>query len=222
MKITTRFFSSALLLMTFGAGTAAFAQQPQGGSVPAAVKTASAIMQPSLDTLGQTIGTLRPEKWKASGAVRDEASSNIVSIRQDLETILPPLLASADGAPASVAQVLPAYRNIEALYDVVLRVAEAGRLAAPGNQAAALEEARSGLEAARRALGESVQASALAQEQQIHNLQAAVRAIPPAPAPVVCPAPAPAKKRTVRKKVVKKTAPAAVPVQAPANAQPSH
>ena len=205
--------------MTFGAVSAALAQQPPAATVPAATKTASTIMQPSLDTLGQTIGTLRPEKWKASGAVRDEAASNIDSIRQDLETMLPPLLVAADGAPGSVAQVLPAYRNIEALYDVVLRVAEAGRLAAPGDQAAALEEARSSLEAARRALGESVQASALAQEQQIHNLQAAVRAIPPTPVPVACPAPAPAKKRTVRKKVTR-TAP--VPVQAPANAQPSH
>ncbi len=211
--------------MAFGAASAAFAQQPSAGPVPAAAqsgKTTSAIMQPSLNALGQTIGTLRPEKWKASGAVRDEAAANIVSIRQDLETILPPLLASADGAPGSVAQVLPAYRNIEALYDVLLRVAEVGRLSAPNDQAAALEEARSSLEGARRALGESVQTSALAQEQQVHNLQAAVRAIPPAPAPVACPAPAPVKKHKARKKVVKKAAPTSTPAPAPANAQPAH
>jgi hypothetical protein len=213
-----RFLASTLFLMTFGAASAALAQQPAASPVPATAKTASAIMQPSLDTLGQTIGTLRPDKWKAAGSVREEAAANIVSIHQDLETILPPLLVAADGAPGSVAQVLPAYRNIEALYDVLLRVSEAGRLAAPGDQAAALEAARSSLEGARRTLGESVQASALTQEQQMHNLQAAVRAIPPAPTAIACPAPAPAKKRTARKKVVKKPAPA----PAPANAQPSH
>lgn len=171
------------------------------------------MLQPALDTLRQTLGVLRPDKWKTSGAVREEADANISSIRNDLETMLPPLLAAADGAPDSVARVLPAYRNVEALYDVLLRVAEAGRLSAPSQQSAALEEARGSLEDGRRALGDHLQAAALGQEQQVHNLQAAVRAIPPAPAPVVCPPPAPVKKRKPRPRPAKK------PAQAPPNSQ---
>lgn len=166
------------------------------------------MVQPALDNLQQTLGTLRPDKWKASGVVREEAAANISSIGHDLQATLPSLLAAADGAPDSVAQLLPAYRNIEALYDVLLRVAEAGNLSAPGEQSAALEQARARLEEGRRALGERLQTAAVAQEQQVHNLQAAVRAIPPAPAPVVCPPPPPVKKRSHRRTPAKKPAPA--------------
>ncbi|MEO6911790.1 MAG: hypothetical protein ABI158_12795 [Edaphobacter sp.] len=198
-------------------GTYASAQTP-AGSLPGAASaqapaTPSAMLQPGLDKLQQALGVLRTDKWKTSGAEREEANTNIASIRNDLETVLPSLLTAADGAPGSVAQVLPAYRNVEALYDVLLRVSEAGRLSAPSQQSAALEEARASLEDGRRALGESLQAAALKQEQQVHTLQAAIRAVPPAPAPVACPPPPPVKKHRPRKKVVKKPAPA------PANSQ---
>lgn len=205
-----RLLSPALLVVIFcGSCAACAAQQAAVAPQAAAARVApvpSAIMQPALDLLDQAIGTLRPDKWKASDAVRDDAAANISSIRRDLDATLPQLLATADGAPASVTQVLPAYRNIEALYDVVLRVAEAGRLSAPGDQRSALEEARGKLESARRALGDRIQAAALAREQQVHSLQAALRAIPPAPAPAVCPTPAPVKKRKARRKTTKKPA----------------
>lgn len=205
-----RLLSPALLIAIFcGSCAACAAQQPAVAPQAAAAgvqPAPSAIMRPALDLLDQAIGTLRPDKWKASDAVRDDAAANISSIRRDLDATLPQLLATADGAPASVTQVLPAYRNIEALYDVLLRVAEAGRLSAPGDQRSALEEARGKLESARRALGDRIQAAALAREQQVHSLQAAVRAIPPAPAPAVCPPPAPVKKRRARRKTTKKPA----------------
>lgn len=213
-----RLVSSALILAMSCASCAA-QQSAVAPQAAARVQPApSAIMQPSLDMLAQTIGTLRPDKWKASDAVRDDAAANISSIRRDLDATLPQLLATADGASASVTQVLPAYRNIEALYDVLLRVAEAGRLSAPGDQKSALEEARAKLEAGRRAFGDRIQAAALAQEQQVHNLQATLRAIPPAPAPAVCPTPAPEKKRRVRRKTTKKPVPATAQPQSGAHA----
>lgn len=205
-----RLLSPALLVAILCGPCAAFAAQPPAvapQTAAARVQPApSAIMQPALDLLNQAIGTLHPDKWKASDSVRDDAAANISSIRRDLDTTLPQLLATADGAPGSVTQMLPAYRNIEALYDVLLRVAEAGRLSAPGDQRSALESAREKLESTRRALGDRIQAAALAREQQVYSLQAAVRAIPPAPAPAVCPPPAPVKKRKARRKTVKKPA----------------
>jgi hypothetical protein len=176
-------------------------------------------MQPALDMLQQTIRTLRPDKWKTSEAIRQETSANLDSIHRDLETPLPQLLAAADGAPVSVSRMLPAYRNIEALYDVLLRIAEVGNLTAPSPQSEALERARAALEDGRRAIGDRLTSAALAQDQQVRTLQAAVHAIPPAPVPVACPAPAPVKKHRTRKKAVKKPAPASV---APSGAPASH
>jgi hypothetical protein len=211
--------SSAFFLLASFAPCIALGQTPVSAPPPPA-KTPSAIMQPALDSLRQTLGTLRPDKWKASGAVREQAGANIGSIQRDLETTLPPLLATADRAPNSVAQVLPAYRNIEALYDVLLRVAEAGSLSAPSDQNAALENVRAALESGRRTLGDSLHDAALAQEKQISDLQAAARATPPAPAPVACPPPPSVKKRKPRKKTTKKPAPA--PASSPSPATASH
>ena len=215
-----RLLSPALLLVIFCGGHAALPAQTSTGTPPETMqpsKTPSAIMQPALDNLQQTLGMLRPDKWKISGAAREETAANISSIGQDLETTLPPLLTSADGAPGSVAQVLPAYRNIEALYDVLLRVTAAANLSAPGQQSAALDDARARLEEGRRALGERLQSAALVQEKQVHDLQAAVRAIPPpAPAPAACPPPPAVKKRKPRRK------PATRPVTPPANPNPQN
>lgn len=213
-----RHLPSTVILMTFLGSCVAFATQPPAAAAQPS-RTPSAIMQPSLGTLQQTLGTLRPDKWKTSGAAREEAAANISSIGHDLDTILPPLLAHADRVPSSVAQVLPAYRNIEALYDVVLRVSEIAGFSAPGDQSAGLEKARAKLEDARRALGEQLQSASLAQEQQVRSLQAALRAVPPPPAPVVCPSPAPVKRKRRRTPATK---PAPATTSQPSGAAASH
>ena len=221
MKVTAmRLLASALFLMLLGLPCTIFAQAPN--LPPASVQAAqspSATMQPALDDLQQVLGSLRPDKWKGPGEVREEASANIDSIHRDLQGTLPSLLATADAAPNSVAQILPAFRNIEALYDVLLRVTEAGNLFAPTDQRQALEQTRAKLEEARRSLGERVQTLAVTHEKQIHDLQTAVHTMASAPAPV-CPAPPPpVKKRSTRRKPAKKQAQAP---EASKGATPSH
>lgn|GEM_PF-1334290 len=198
-----------LLLMVFcWLGGTVEAQQPPPGGVSTTHPMAqpSAVMQPSLNAVGEALGVLRPEKWKAPSSVRQEAAANIESIRRDLEVTLPPLLAAADEDPSSLAHALPAYRNIEALYDVLLRVTEAGRLSAPRDQAVTLQRALAGLEGGRRAFAEQMQSAAVAHDQQLRSLEAAARAAPrtvvatPAPCP---PAPHTKKRRTTSKTVRK-------------------
>lgn len=207
----THLIAAALLLMTVcGRGMAQSAQTAASPAAGSQTTTASAIMKPSLDNLLQTLDDVRPEKWKASGAMRQETAANIDSIRRDLTNTLPPLLAAADRAPDSVAEVLPAYRNVEALYDVLLRVTETGRLSAPREQADALNQALTALETGRRALGERLQAAAVAREQRVHTLEAAAHAAAAAPKAVATPCTAPVTHathhRTRRKSTAKKPA----------------
>jgi hypothetical protein len=172
---------------------------------PAAAVTAplpSATLQPSLEVLKGALGATNVERWKASNAVRGEASANLRSIANDVTSTLPSLLAAADSAPNSAAKVLPAYRNTDALYDVLLRVDIAARLSAPADQSSALDQALQSLEDSRRALGDQLLQAALSQDSQVVKLQAALRAVPPpqpppAPvaAPVKCPT-TPVRKRT--------------------------
>jgi hypothetical protein len=187
--------------------------QPGNSSTPAPLP--SVALQSPIDVLKQALASTTPDKWKGSAPMRTEAVTNLSSIRRDIETTLPRLLTVADATPDSVSRLLPAYRNIEALYDVLLRVVTTARVAAPAEQISALEQAQARLEDARRDLGDWLQADADTGEKKMSNLQAALKAIPP-PAPplppVVCPAPTPAKK---------KAKPAAKPVATPLASQSS-
>jgi hypothetical protein len=218
--------SAGLVLAALVCGSAAAQQQPAGSmpanaptnpstpaspaaSTPAGFKTASALLEPGLDAVKDALATVRVDRWKAPGAVKDETDGNLNSIRRDVDTTLPGLLVIADAAPDSVTKVLPAYRNIEALYDVLLRVMASTRVFGPSQQAAALEQAMVNLDAGRLALGEQLQLAAAAQDKRAADLRAALKAAQSAPvvAPAPCPPPPPP---------VKKKRPATKPKPAPA------
>ena len=177
----------------------------------------SATMGPSIDVLKQALGTVNLEKWKASNAIKSEADGNLRSVQRDIESTLPPLLTAADAAPDSVTKTLPVFRNVDALYDVMLRLDAAGRLAAPKDQIGALDQALASLSDVRRTLGDQVQANAEAQDARINHLQASLKAVPPPapppPAPVAC-TPAPTKKKRATKPAAK-PAPSASTATAP-------
>jgi hypothetical protein len=174
-------------------------------------------MQPGIDAVKDALATLKVDKWKAAGSVKDETVTNLASIRRDVEGTLPGLLATADAAPDTVSKVFPAYRNVDALYDVVLRVSGVGRLAAPAQESNALAQALVSLDEGRRALAGRMQDGAVAGEKQVSDLQAALKAAPPvaAAAPVpACPTPAAPPKKTTKKPAAK---PAAKPATPPAS-----
>jgi hypothetical protein len=181
------------------------AQAPAAGS-----QSISGILQPALGSVHQTLQSLRTDKWK-KGSVRDEASVNIDSIQNDLRNNLPMLLQSADATPGSVSKLLPLSRHVDALYDVLLRVAEASRIAGPDDQAAQLQQALQGLSNARISLDNRMQGSAGALEKQVSDLRATVQqqaaqiAATPTPAALPC-VPPPAKKSAAKRKPAAKHA----------------
>jgi hypothetical protein len=208
----TQAIPTAILLFTLSA-TLASAQAPTSSAPPppssqateAAPPSAipSAVLRPALDSLQHALDLLRPDKWKAPATVTAESVSDIASIQRDLERTLPPILTSADAAPGSVPQLLPAYRNIEALYDVLVRVTQTSILAAPAPQSLALQQASTKLQQARRDFGDLLQSASQSQERQLHDAQAQLRTAqntPPPPAPVCPPPPPPVKKAKPRAK----------------------
>jgi len=180
----------------------------------AAGRPITGVVQPSLDTVHQTLGAVRLDKWK-KGTVRDEASVNIDAIQRDLRVNMPQLLQDADAAAGTVSKLLPVSRHLNALYDVLLRVTEASRVAGPDDQAAQLQQALLSLGNARLALDDRILGSAGAMEKQVVDLrstiqqQAAERAAMPAPVAVPC-VPPPVKKAVPKRK------PAAKPATKPA------
>jgi len=167
------------------------------GVAPSNSGRMGATLQPSIRLVKEALSSLNIDKWKASSAIKNEADGNLQSVQRDIDQTLPGLVMAADAAPDSAAKALPVFRNVDALYDVMLRLDAAGRLAAPKDQVGALDDALGSIADARRSLGDQLQANTEAQEQKMIRLQqAAARPAPPPPAPVTCtPAPAPVTKK---------------------------
>ena len=180
---------------------------------------ASELVQPALDALEKTVTAANLDKWKR-GTVRDEAAANVHRILNDLQSTLPDLLKQADAASGTMSKVLPVARNMDALYDVVLRVVDGARVAAPADQVDALIQAMNNLEKARLALADRQLELAAAQEKQIVDLQVALKTQPAPVCPVVAPVESKPAAPAAAKKAVKKK-PAAKPAVKPPTTPPA-
>jgi hypothetical protein len=141
-----------------------------------------------LDAVRGTLAGVRTDKWKR-GSVRDEAGTEIGSITTDMQVNLPPLVHDADAAPGMVSKQLALVRHVDALYDVLLRVVEAARISAPGDQAGALQQALETFGKARLGLYDAMLKAAMGEEKQVVDLRATVAK----QAAFKCPAPPPVK-----------------------------
>jgi hypothetical protein len=169
-------FPRRYVLLCSAAYTILFTASVFAQTAPAAPSPKpSEILHGALAQVSQTLDSLNISRWKAPGEVRSAAQQNADSIQRDLNSTLPGLLTQADAAPGSVAAVFPAYRNVDALYDVLLRVSQTASITAPQNEAADLASALDKLEAARTRLADSILANSKNTETQLVNLQTAVR-----------------------------------------------
>jgi len=185
-----------LTLLSLGACWPAFAQAakaPTPASAPAAAPPttfAMANLRPALANVQTAITGLSVAHWKASSETKATVQQDIASMQRDLNTTLPALMSQVDATPASGPAALSpsfaVFRNLDALYDVLLRVTETAALTGPASDAGSLEEARAGLEDGRAKLGVWLLQAIGAQDAQVARLQAPVA--PPAPAPPPAPA----------------------------------
>lgn len=169
---TVRIFAFLVSTGVFCAAQEAPATPP-GQKQPVAPVAATSLVQPSLDGVTNTLNSLKLEKWK-KGSVRDEAEQNVNSMLHDVQMNVPPLMAAADATPGSLSAAMPLVKHLDALYDVLLRVEEASRVAGPGEQVDALQQALAAFGTARFALDDELQRQAVAQEKQLRDLRVAV------------------------------------------------
>jgi hypothetical protein len=187
-----------------------------GAASGAAPVAASALIEPAVREMQETLSELNLEKWK-KGTVRDEAEENIHSLMGDVEAHVEPLLAAADSAPASLSKTIPLVKHMYAFYDVLLRVEEASRVSAPADQSSAIERSLRAVNQARQALDDQLALVAAIEEKQVGELQAQVKTLkspPPEAKPAVVEL-VPCKAAPARKKQAAKKPASAAPVAAP-------
>lgn len=210
--------AGVLILLTAACGSI-FAQTdlaPFADSAPAAPATPMAVgmqgLRPAMAQIGGALAGLRIDHWKGSSALRSSTRDDVASIQRDLTGTLPSLIVQAHASTLPSGPLAPAllvFRNVDALYDVLLRVSETASLIAPSEDAAKLEAARSSLESARRQLGDALVSSAGTQDLELAHLRAEAAAAPskpaaPPPTIVIDDGPAPAAARHKSKKPVAK------------------
>lgn len=166
----------ACIAVLLAACRISYAQQPTPAAAPQPTIPSSSIVQPAMTEVERSISALNISRWKAPGQVKSAAQQDTGSIQRDLSDTLPGLLSKADAAPTTVPPAFVVYRNIDALYDVLLRVSETASLAAPQGESDALFSSLNKLEAARSQLGDAILNASQQREDQVVKLEAAVRA----------------------------------------------
>jgi hypothetical protein len=215
--------SALLLAPELPAQPAATAQQPAVNSAQARNQAALALgnslqqVSISIAHLHRSLDVINVPKWKAPGDVRETTASDVESMQRDVSGTLPDLINAALADPSKVSPAFSVYRNVDALYDVLLRVSETAQLAGASRDAGVLEDQRASLENSRTQLGAALLASAQAQEAEIIRLRTAAVAAPPAPPAshtVIDDGPA-TKPKSTKKRTHK-------PATPPANSQPAN
>ena len=139
-----------------------------------APSTVSTTIRPALSQVAQTLNSLSIRKWKAPNPVREEAIANVAAIQHDLNGTLANLLQQADAAPTSIPAAFAVYRNVDALYDTLLRVVETADMAAPDPEANQLEATLKTLESARASLGDAILTGTQNEQGEVVRLRTAL------------------------------------------------
>ena len=145
----------------------------QGAMVSPAI---SESLRPALEQVGHSVGQIQIDHWKVSKGWKQQLQSDADSISGDLSHQLPGLLQQAQATPTLDAQ-LRLMQNVNALYDVLVRLTLAADLTEKKSDAALLDNALQQLEAARKAATTQLVAAAAEQDRQLTELRARVEAI---------------------------------------------
>jgi hypothetical protein len=129
-------------------------------------------LRPALANVQTAVANLGVAHWKVSAEIRSATQQDVTSMQRDLTTTLPGLMVQADASPAALSPAFAVFRNLDALYDVLLRVTETAALAGSGADAVNLEDVRAQLEDGRAKLGAWLLQSISAQDAQVVRLQA--------------------------------------------------
>jgi hypothetical protein len=151
----------------------------QTAQSPPPVTQAPIDLQPirsATDALRQTISSVNIGRWRASNDVKSISQDDLSSISNDLNSVLPGLLQTAQASPSSFKPFFEVYRNVNALYDVVLRVSQAALLTGASTDATSLQNVLNDLARARNDLSNSLAMASEQRDMELTQLRARVQA----------------------------------------------
>jgi hypothetical protein len=216
---------SLLCLIAALAPAMAGAQNANGaqtGAQPPVAYASVSELNGILEQLKQTTQSMqsdlqktRIEKWKTDSATKRQTLANVESIQRNLQSALPETIAQLNNSPEDLGASFKLYRNLVVLYDYFGQVVEAAEALGSKDESQNLANDLTGLETARRVLGERMQKLSASKEDELARLRVLVKKLsaapPPPPQKTVVddtePPKKPAKKKSTKPKPPATTAP---------------
>jgi hypothetical protein len=221
---------AAWLAPPMSAQDAASAADPQAPVAYASVSELNGILSPLQQTatnMQADLGKMRIEKWKTDATTKQQTLSNVESIQRNLQSALPDIVAQVNNAPEDLGASFKLYRELDALYDVFGSVVESAGAFGSKDEFQSLNNDMTGVETARRSLGERVEKLAVTKEGELTRLRAQIKTLsaapPPPPKKIIVDDTEPAKKPPPKKKTTKPKPkpPATTPTTPPPSNPPS-
>ena len=129
-------------------------------------------LRSALAQSGAALNQVQIDHWKVSREWKGQLQSDANSIQQDLTTQLPMLFQACRQSPGMLQPRLNLMHNIDALYDVLVRVTTAAGIAGGKTDTAILDNALQNLESARKTASAQLLQAASQQDRRLVELQA--------------------------------------------------
>jgi hypothetical protein len=107
--------------------------------------------------LDADIAKLRIDRWKTDSTSKQQAADDARSIERNITSALPDMVTAARSNPQSLAANFKLYRNVNALYEVLSRLAESAGAFGKRDEYEAIAPHLSAMDEARRSFGEYLQ-----------------------------------------------------------------
>src|ERR1035437_9063948 len=178
------------LLYLLLVGTTALARTPAnspsistGERAPSVGSATTVSVLPDLDRLQTAasqatldLGRLRIDKWKTDADSKQQAQANTDSVRRNLTSALPGLIAAVRSAQQDLGAEFKLYRNLNALYDVFASLTEATGAFGPKDDYEALAQQLETIDSVRRNLGDRLEQLTSSTQSDLVQLRTQVRA----------------------------------------------
>jgi len=227
MKLTLGF--SVILYPVLLVAQTSAPSSPKSADTPAPVPYSSVSqvnlllsqLEQTSQSMQRDLSALRIEKWKTDANTKRRSQADCASIQRNLQTALPEILAELRNSPDSLPSTFKVYRNLDALYDVFVSLAESTGAFGSRDEYQGLQNDLGSIENSRRMFADRMETLAGSKETELSKLRADLQtarasekvAAPPKKTVVddTEPAKQPAKKKSLHK----------VPKPPPANAAPA-
>lgn len=177
-----------------------------GGPASAALLSDLDQLQAAASQANTDIARMHIDKWKTDGGTKQQAQANASSLQRNLTTALPGLISDLRSAPQDLAAGFKLYRNLNALYDVLVSFTESAGAFGPKNDYDALAQQLDTIDSTRRVLGDRLESLAAQNQAELNQLRVQVHALqqvavpPPPPKKVIVDNSEPVKKPAHKKK----------------------